>query len=120
MPCVIKGWYIISGMEERGLHKLFIAKVLLDKKLMGVKMYERYEHALSDTIDKESDLYSCLPEESLMDFSMPKIFTASVDTLEYGVDFEYRYTNGVTVCIEEVVTEEAVRNSRHALDRSGD
>lgn len=84
---------------------MFIAKVLFDKKLMGVKMYERYEHALSDTIEKESGLYSCLPKERLMDFSTLKICTLSIDALGYGVDFEYRYPNGVTVCIEEAVTD---------------
>lgn len=88
---------------------MFIVKVLLDKKLMGVKMYERYEHALSDTIDKESELYFCLPEENLMDFNMPTIFAPSFDAMGYGIDFEYRYPNGVTACIEEAVTEETLR-----------
>ncbi len=88
---------------------MYMAKVLLDKKLMGVRIYERYEHALSDAIDKDSELHSCLPEDKLMDFRIPKIVTASCDELDFKVDFEYRYQNGVTVCIEEVMTEEAYR-----------
>lgn len=46
-----------------------------------------------------------------MDISTPKIFmfTEFCDVLGYGVDFEYRYKNGITVCIEEVMAEETLR-----------
>lgn len=76
---------------------------------MGVRVYERCEHTLSDAIDKDNELYSCLAEDKLMDFSTPKIVTASCDELDFKVDFEYRYLNGVTVCIEEIMAEEDFR-----------
>lgn len=88
---------------------MYLARVLFNKKLMGVRIYEKYEHALSDTIDNNSELYSCLPDDKIMDFSTPKIFSASCDKLGFNVDFEYRHKNGVTVCIEEIMSEESFR-----------
>lgn len=88
---------------------MYLARVLLNRNLMGVRVYEEYEHALSDTLDNNSELYSCLPDEKIMDFSTPKIFTASCDDLGFKVDFEYRHKNGVTVCIEEIMSEESFR-----------
>ena len=64
-------------------------------------------------IDKDSELHSCLPEDVLLDFITPKIVTASCDKLDFKVNFEYRYQNGVTVCIEEITTEEAFRRENH-------
>lgn len=88
---------------------MYLARVLLNRNLMGVKVYEEYEHALSDMLDNNSELYSCLPDDKIMDFSTPKIFTASCDDLGFKVDFEYRHKNGVTVCIEEIMSEESFR-----------
>lgn len=56
---------------------MFMAKVFLDRKLMGVRVYEKHEHALSDAIDKDNELHSCLQEDKLMDFSTLKIVTVS-------------------------------------------
>ena len=88
---------------------MYLARVLLNRKLMGVRIYERYEHALSDTLENISDLYSCLPDDKITDFSMPKIFSVSCNELGFKVDFEYRYQNGVTVCIEEIMSEESFK-----------
>lgn len=92
---------------------MYLARILLNRKLMGVRIYERYEHALSDILDNSNDLYSCLPDDKITDFTMPKIFTASCDDLGFKVDFEYRYQNGVTVCIEEIMSEESFRRDRN-------
>ena len=88
---------------------MIVAKVSLNGELIDVLMYEKYRNALTDIIDKDSELYSCLPEECLIDFSTPRITTVYYDNSDFGTDFEFRYLNGVTVYIAKVITEEKSR-----------
>ena len=36
---------------------LYMANVYVNRQLMNVRVYENYEHVISDIIDKDSDLY---------------------------------------------------------------
>lgn len=91
---------------------MVMVKVSLNGELMDVVMYEKYRNALTDVIDKKSDLYSCLPDESIIDFSSPNIRTVYYDNSDFGTDFEFRFLNGVTVLIGKAVTMEESMNQK--------
>lgn len=77
---------------------MYLERVLINTKLMRVRIYE---HALYDTLDNSSNLYSCLLDDRITDFSVPKIFSVSCNKLGFKVDFKYRYQNGIKACIED-------------------
>lgn len=90
---------------------MYIAKVLINKKLNEVRLYENYEHFISDLINGDSELYDNLPEEvkEKISFTQPKIFSGCRDNMGFLTDFEYRYPEGLTVYCGEAMTEEKSR-----------
>ncbi len=91
---------------------MYIAKVYLDRKLMNVRLYEDYEHFLSDLISGGDGFYDCLPEDKAAEtrFDRPEIFSGGNDSLGFGGDFEYRYSSGITVyCGTALTAEELAR-----------
>ncbi len=91
---------------------LYIAKVYLKRQLLGVKLYEKYEHFVSDLADEKSALYENVPEGTKFDARRPFIVTSCYDILEYSTVFEYRYENDLVVYCGQAMTEENVRRSR--------
>ena len=85
---------------------MYIVKVYYNAKLNNVKVYEKYEHIISDLINNESELYEDIPE--MTGANMPKIYSGCVDHLGFKTDFEFRFSNGVTVYAGEIMTEEAL------------
>ena len=87
---------------------MYIAKVYLDRKLMNVRLYEDYEHFLSDLISGGDGFYDCLPEDKAAEtkFDRPKLFSCGNDSLGFGGDFEYRYSSGITVYCGTALTAE--------------
>lgn len=87
---------------------MYIAKVYINKQLKEVRLYENYEHFISDLIDCDSELYDNLPEEvkDKISFKEPKIFSGCCDDIGFLTDFEYRYQDGLMVYCGEAMTEE--------------
>lgn len=88
---------------------MYIAKVYFRKKLLGVRLYENYEHFISDLTDGDSELYSDLPDDCKFCADRPRIKSVCVDDLKFNTDFEYEYEGGLVVYCGEVMTEEAAR-----------
>ena len=86
---------------------MYIAKVYLNRTLLTVKLYENYEHFISDLTDENSELYEELPEDFKFDASKPRIMSACADELAFNTDFEYVYPDGLLVYCGEAVTQEA-------------
>jgi len=88
---------------------MYIAKVYFRKKLLDVRLYENYEHFISDLTDEDSELYSNLPDDYKFYPAWPHIKSVCVDDLKFNTDFEYEYEGGLVVYCGEVMTEEAAR-----------
>ena len=102
---------------------LYMANVYVGRQLMNVRVYENYEHVISDIIDKDSDLYSnvqAVTDDMLTDFRIPGIHSVSLDCLGYHVDFVFRYPNGVSVRVESVTTAESFERDVRHLNREKD
>ena len=99
---------------------LYMANVYVNRQLMDVRVYENYEHVISDIIDKDSDLYSnvqAVTDNMLTDFRIPGVHSVSLDCLGYHVDFVFRYPNGVSVRVESVTTAESFERDVRHLNR---
>ena len=88
---------------------MYIAKVYFQKKLLEVRLYEDYEHFLSDLTDSNSELYGDLPVDYTFHLSQPLIISCCADDLKFNTDFEYRYDGGLIVYCGRAMTEEALR-----------
>ena len=88
---------------------MYIAKVYFRKKFLGVRLYENYEHFISDLTDGDSALYGDLPDNYKFHPSRPHIKSCCSDALKFNTDFEYEYEGGLVVYCGEVMTEEAAR-----------
>ncbi len=87
---------------------MYAAKTYLNGQLMDVNHYENYEHFLSDLIDKGSDLYDHLPNETVCEtvFERPEVVSSQIDSLDFCCNYEYRYDTGITVYCGDIVTAE--------------
>lgn len=83
---------------------MYSAKVYIDRRLDKVLFYKRYEHILSDITNLNSPIYEAV--DDFEGYDEPKIIPVSMDDRGYSCDFEFRYGNGLTISIEEVIAED--------------
>ncbi|MBP3231121.1 MAG: hypothetical protein J6M33_02355 [Anaerovibrio sp.] len=83
---------------------MYLARLFVDNRLMGVRCYEEYEHALFDTVSGSPALYAGWASEiDGVAFSKPTVIATAEDDLDYGVDFKFCYPGGVVVSIEKIL-----------------
>lgn len=88
---------------------MYITKVYFQKKLVDARLYEDYEHFISDLTNPDSELYCDLPEDYVFDPRRPFITSACSDELKFNTDFEYVYEDGLLIYCGQAMTEEEAR-----------
>lgn len=82
---------------------MFVVKIYKEKQILDVKHYSVFQNAVADI--GEGNIFENISDELFSSLGNPKIYCHSRSTdKNVADDFEFRYTNGVTVYIGEINT----------------
>lgn len=85
---------------------MYVLKISMKQTLLEVRHYNYFQNALADIIDK-GNIFDKIPDEIIRNLEdNPVMYCVSVDENKIADDFEFRYKNGLTIYVGQVLVEE--------------
>lgn len=81
---------------------MYVMKVYLDKQLMSVRHYNKFQNAFADIADE--NFTDDLSDEIMETLGKPQLYYASRDNDNMADDFEFRFNNNVIVYVGVIDT----------------